>query len=146
MGYNIHIARKNNWESEGESDISLDEWLEYVDKDSELRLTNGYQMNVPNVDTSWKESPGYCEWTTHPDALEGVLPWFIYSEGEIWTKYPDDFTIRKMILIAVALNAKVQGEEGEFYDHTYLQEIDQSTEIRNSKNLTTTKNPWWKFW
>jgi hypothetical protein len=56
MGYEIHITRKNDYENdEEESSITLDKWLKYVESDKEFKLTNGYQMNIPYIDTSWKD-------------------------------------------------------------------------------------------
>jgi hypothetical protein len=146
MGYELHIARKSDWDTDEDSNISLDEWLSYVHKDEELKLTNGFQMNIPNVDTSWKERPGFCEWTAHPKANDGILPWFDYWRGSISTKYPDDFTIRKMLEIAQSLNARVQGDDDEFYDQRYFLERGGHEEPTNTIDLKNEKKPWWKIW
>ena len=42
--------------------------------------------------------------------------WFSYRDGEITVKDPDREISRKMFTIAVALKARVQGDEGETYD------------------------------
>ena len=48
MGYELHIVRRLDWEDDEEySNISLEEWLSYVQSDEELELTNGYKINVP---------------------------------------------------------------------------------------------------
>jgi hypothetical protein len=146
MGYELHIARKSDWEADEDSNISLEEWLSYVDKDQELKLTNGFQMNIPNVDTSWKDSPGFCQWTAHPNANNDTLPWFDYWRGSISTKYPDDFTIKKMVQIAQSLNAKVQGDDGEFYDESYFQEKSEQEEPTSISTVRNQKKPWWKIW
>jgi hypothetical protein len=43
MGYELHIIRREHWETLETSNISLDEWLNYVKSDKELELTNGYR-------------------------------------------------------------------------------------------------------
>jgi hypothetical protein len=146
MGYELHIVRKSNWDSDEDSNISLDEWLSYVESDEEITLTNGFQMNILNVDTSWKESPGFCSWNAHPNANEGTFPWFDYSDGCISTKYPDDYTIKKMIAIAEVLNAKVQGDDGEIYDENYFHQRIEEQEKKNTIALKSEKKPWWKIW
>jgi hypothetical protein len=37
MGYDLHITRRRHWPDEGD-DITAQEWLAYVERDSELRL------------------------------------------------------------------------------------------------------------
>lgn len=44
--------------------------------------------------------------------------WLGWSHGEIWTKNPSDELIRYMITIAPKFNARVRGDEGEFYRTT----------------------------
>src|SRR5689334_19854392 len=110
MGYELHIFRRVDWDNdEEESNISLQEWLQYVESDKELELTNGYQ----DIFKKWQDRPGFCKWIKHSETDKDDAPWFNYCRGHITAKYPDDYTIMKMIQIAVALNAKVQGDDGE---------------------------------
>jgi hypothetical protein len=40
MGYNLHIARKENWSDEDDSaEISLQQWQSYVQSDDEIKST-----------------------------------------------------------------------------------------------------------
>ena len=149
MGYELHIFRRNNWEDdEEESNISLDEWLHYIENDKELELTNGFQ----DVFKNWQDSPGLCNWIGHPKSRTGEEPWFIYWSGSISTKYPDDSTIKKMVEISVALSSKVQGDDGEFYDYTYFDKSvqaiadEEAQKPINQRTNNSTKKPWWKFW
>ena len=53
--------------------------------------------------------------------------WLDWDHGDIYTKNPDEPILAKMLLIASALGAKVQGDDGEFYrsanfDDTYYGE------------------------
>ena len=147
MGYELHIVRQNNWDDEEEeSNISLEEWLQYIATDKELELTNGYEDILKN----WQDSLGFCEWTEHPQSDVGTVPWFSFDYGSITGKYPDDYTIMKMIQIAAALNAKVQGDDGEYYDNSYFDkkeaEIDVELNHLKKRKDVAAKKPWWKFW
>lgn len=149
MGYEVHIIRKDEYDEYDEkSSITMEEWLEYVANDKELNLTNGYHMNIPNIDTSWKENPGFCYWTGHSEGVPADALWFDFWNGIISAKYPDDETIKKMVSIAKALNAKVQGDDSEFYDDIYFANKMNSEIIDtqvSSQNYPKNK-PWWKFW
>ncbi len=140
MGYDLHILRREDYDDfEKDSNISLQEWLAYVDTDSELELTNGYQVKIPGTQEKTQNVPGFCNWHGHPFKSLDVAPWFDFRRGSISTKYPDDHTIKKMLQIADKLNAKVLGDDGEIYDDTYF---------HNKKELhvkNTDGRPWWKF-
>jgi hypothetical protein len=97
MGYDLHITRRKNWSSSG-NDIAA-EWLAYVAQDPELSL--------------WPEnSPYMARWSGKSKHSDPWLDWF---QGNVYTKNPDEALIDKMIHIARALNAKVQGDDGEIY-------------------------------
>lgn len=145
MGYELHITRRNHWADTETSDISLDEWLNYVNNDKELELLNGYDIKI-GAEVTHQDAPGYCEWMSHPSEQEtNSRPWFSYWKGSIDTKNPDAPTIRKMIQIASALNAKVQGDDGEFYTEEYVAEMERDEEQKTSAVQQIDK-PWWKFW
>ncbi|TWI80398.1 hypothetical protein IQ13_3075 [Lacibacter cauensis] len=145
MGYDFHIVRRNDWaDYEEDSNISLEEWLAFVQSDNELEFTNGYQIKIPGVENSFQNVPGFCNWTGHSTRVSDDKPWFDYGYGMISTKNPDEETIRKMITIAEKFNGRVQGDDGEFYDESYFQsKTDPFTQ--NTTKLITNK-PWWKFW
>jgi hypothetical protein len=98
MGYDFHITRRNDWSATGK-DITVAEWLAYVDGDPELSL--------------WAENGPYmARWSGKSESSDPWLDWF---KGNVYTKNPDVALIDKMIHIAYALDAKVQGDEGETY-------------------------------
>jgi len=100
MGYELHTTRADLWfENEGQS-ITLDEWLSYVEADDELSLfpENGEAFAIWNGIASYEE------------------PWLDWFEGNISTKSPDRAVLGKMHRIAKDLGARVQGDDGEFYD------------------------------
>lgn len=98
MGYDLHITRRKNWSLLGH-DITPDEWLAYIGQDPELSLCsqNGQHM---------------ARWSG-PSKLSD--PWLDWFQGNIYTKNPDPALIDKMVQIARALNAQVQGDDGELY-------------------------------
>ena len=99
MGYDLHITRARSWSDNSRHKISVEEWLACVAKDSELRL-------------SPQTGPYFALWSgksTHPD------PWLDWSDGNIYTKNPDEALIEKMVSIARELRAEVQGDDGEIY-------------------------------
>lgn len=145
MGYELHITRREHWADTEATDISMDEWLAYVNSDTELELTNGYDTKI-GAETSHQDSPGFCKWNAHPTEKEAnSRPWFAYWKGSIDTKNPDTPTIRKMMQMASALNAKVQGDDGEFYTEEYLTEM-ENAEVQKSSAKQQAVKPWWKFW
>jgi len=98
MGYDLHITRRKDWSATG-NDISADEWLAYVEKDSELSL---WPTNGPHV----------ARWNGNGKHADSRLDWF---QGNIYTKNPEAALIDKMAQIADALGAQVQGDDGEIH-------------------------------
>jgi hypothetical protein len=145
MGYELHITRREDWADTENPDIPLDEWLAYVNNDNELELTNGYDIRI-GTEKPFQNLPGYWEWNAHPKEKErNSRPWFSYWQGSIDSKNPDGPTIRKMIEIASALKAKVQGDDGEFYTKEYLADL-ESKEKPKAFLGQHGKKAWWKFW
>src|SRR5689334_5073234 len=110
MGYDLQIARKENWFDEEQSNrnISSKDWFDYIDKDLELQISYTYQIRNPQNLNESVPVPSLCDWLNHP---QNENRWFDYYEGNISSKNPDDHTIRKMLSIAKTLNAKVQGDD-----------------------------------
>ncbi len=144
MGYDLHITRKEHWFDDEGEEITLSEWLDYINSDQELNITDTNELdNIENT-----SSPlGYCEWNVHP--LNDKW-WFDYSNGNIYTKNPDNDTIIKMLSIAEKLNAKVQGDDGEVYGLLSNEISHNQVSYTNEKTTTPVqvkiKRPWWKVW
>jgi hypothetical protein len=108
MGYNLYITRRKNPFENDELPITLAEWQEYVENDSELK--------IDPINNDW-DGELMVLWygeSVVADDSEG-LGWFCWQDGQIETKNPDIAHIRKMIKIAAAFNARVVGEEFEEY-------------------------------
>ena len=147
MGYELHIVRKNDWNNlDEESNITLNEWLSYTNNDSELEPTNSGNIKA-GEEQFFHNKPGYCEWNAHSIYKEtNARPWFAYWKGHISTKNPDNETVLKMLTIAEKLNAKVQGDDGEFYEEDDMLKIVNSDNSQLPDRTTTKKKAWWKFW
>ena len=112
MGYDIHITKKPHWFDEG-PDIPEADWTTYIASDPELRLTGAAEVTLSDGSIFRHESPFLAEWTGHPS---GEVVWFDFRDHRVVVKNPDEETIQKMQSVATKLNARVQGDDGEFYD------------------------------
>ena len=132
MGYDISIVRYNGKDA---VDIPEHEWLEYIKSDPELEPGN------------ISDDSDYWEWNAHSqyqNPAEG-RPWFHYGQGQISSKNPDEEVIAKMFQIATMLHAKVQGQDGEFYDEDGRQ-IEERPQLMEPMRSNPKSKPWWRFW
>jgi hypothetical protein len=117
MGYDLHITRKKNWdgwEDEHGPEISFDEWMAVVDADPELRIEGYEGQRLP--DQSVFRQP-LVAWTAHSRyRVDDPGPVLGLSGGNVEAKNPDREFRCKMWRLAQILKAKVQGDDGEFYD------------------------------
>lgn len=121
MGYDLHITRRVNWTDDNGPIISADEWRMYVQSDPELRMD---------------ESLGghFAVWSGNS---KHEIPWLAWCNGNIGSKNPDPPLIRKMAALALALDAVVQGDDGENYNQDGL-----ACPLR-SLNLLERLKRWW---
>ena len=98
MGYDIHVTRREHWSDEGDPQISLQEWLEYVATDSEI--------------TADPQNPEPENSLVHLRGEEWPLWWY---EGELCTKNPDESVILKLAQVARRLDARVLDDDDEIY-------------------------------
>jgi hypothetical protein len=149
MGYEVHIVRKKDYLDEEElTNITLEEWRAYIDMDEEMELHEDTEMPIGEGKTTTHHSPGFCHWLAHTFKDSDEYIWFSFSRWGISTKYPDDETIIKMISIANILRAKVQGDDGEFYDEEWM-ETGKPVFLEDEDTPAApkaAKKPWWKFW
>lgn len=113
MGYDVHITRKKEWSDEDGPPITESEWRAYVASDSEMVITGFAEVTNPQGETIRIEGPLLTEWRGHSS---GGTVWFSDFRGSFAVKNPDEECLAKMRQIARALQARVQGDEGEFYD------------------------------
>jgi hypothetical protein len=113
MGYDVHITRKKEWFDEYGPRITEAEWQAYVSSDPEMAITGAVEHTNPQGETIRITLPLLTEWRRHSS---GSPVWFSYFEGNLSVKNPDDECLAKMRQVAARLQARVQGDEGEFYD------------------------------
>ncbi|MFF3691087.1 hypothetical protein [Streptomyces sp. NPDC002187] len=109
MGYDVHITRRENWWDEQGPDISTQEWEAVVAADPDLVM-------FPMPEGGWLVEPRWiAESVTSPGVAElgGALDW---RAGRITAKWPCDALLAKMCRVAKTLGARVQGDDGEYYD------------------------------
>ena len=80
----------------------------------------GYDVHITRRENWWDEEGqdiNTAEWeavvTADPDLGTAPLWW---TTGRIVSKNPSDAVIAKMRVVAKALHARVQGDDGEYYD------------------------------
>lgn len=107
MGYDLHITRKRFWADQDGPPITTDEWLRYVASDTQLRLDQRSARHAVKLSVE----------SEHDE------PWLEWFQGDIYTKNPDEPILAKMLEIAKALNAKVQGDDGEIYCSANFEDV-----------------------
>lgn len=103
MGYHVSITRERVGK---ESDITEQEWLDFVSSSEEWSLGN-LAGDGPGVQLS--RSMSCAAWSKDEQS------WLGWSDGEIWTKNPSNELLAAMIEIAPRFKARVRGDEGESY-------------------------------
>jgi len=112
MGYDVHITRKKRWSDDG-PDISDTDWQSYVASDPDMRIAGVAQATTPKGETIRYQNALLAEWHGHSSRHP---VWFDFRSGGVVVKNPDEETISKMCRVATSLRARVQGDDGEFYD------------------------------
>ncbi len=123
MGYHITILR-----TEGKKSIPItkDEVVSLVDSRDDLEIIRQSRKDI--------------EITTK--VLDHTGPLFIWQDGVIWSKTPDESTLDLMIQIGEKLNARVRGDELETYKCTkesYIHPDDKSAIEEEKKQLKIIK-------
>ncbi len=140
MGYGVHITKKKYWFDEEGPTISLQEWLSVVKNDPEMRHDGYAEAETGEGNALRITSEGLSVWLAYSGhGKDGNMAWFDFREGNIAVKNPDTEILRKMHLLAQALSAKVQGDEGEEYDAS-------GNQFGVESPTPTPRKPWWKFW
>ncbi len=102
MGYEFHLTRRRLWHDDEGPAITAAEWLEVVAGDPELELDPRNGPYFANCARAGEEDH-----------------WLDWRDGDLFTKHPEDWFVRKMQELAGRLDAVVQGDEGEVYDGDY---------------------------
>lgn len=109
MGYEFHIKRQDG--PDGNSNISLEEWLEYVERDPEFRRIDAVRTTNPASGALIKiPGEGMAVWKV----LGEDVAVFDYRSGRISVPGVQE-TIPKAKAVAAQLGARVFGDDGEEY-------------------------------
>lgn len=111
MGYDLHVIRGEEWSERVE--IPAEDWRVAVDDADDLRMTGFVEVTTPAGATLRCENPGLAEWSGHPSGK--AVP-FSFNRGQVVVKNPDPSTIARLLELAATLDARVQGDDGKFYD------------------------------
>ena len=111
VGYDLHVIRGEEWWERGE--IPAEEWRMAVDAADDLRMTGFVDTRTPAGATLRFTNPLLVEWSGHPSR---VAVQFNFDRGQVVVKDPDPPTIARLLALATTLDARVQGDDGEFYD------------------------------
>ena len=130
MAYQLHITRAADWTNSSELPITPAEWLKLVRTDAEL-------VQDP------KHGPYFVRWA----GPTGKYRWLEWSDGRINSRYPDGALLKKLVIIAERLGAKVQGDGGEVYSGA--EPVDEWVEANTlpftpRTVMITQRLPWWK--
>ena len=106
MGYELHIHRKTNWFDDGPS-ISDHEWKAVFSADSSLLVDGEIYYRIDERDVT---AP-IVAWRAGK-ADEAV---FHLYKGEVTVNTSNDSALAKAWEIASKLDARLQGDDGEFY-------------------------------
>ena len=137
MGYDVHITRKGDWFDEDGPAITREEWLTYVERDKTMRLVRKATVENSSGAAFSVQDETLAVWAEWENREEGRNEaWMWHSSGNVMAKNPDRAMLQKMFMIADALDAKVQGDEGEVYD-LLGDPVREPAERRR---------PWWRFW
>ncbi|HEX2733549.1 MAG TPA: hypothetical protein VHM70_18185 [Polyangiaceae bacterium] len=117
MGYDVYITRANNWFEAKADPIVLEEWLDYVRSDPEMRLDGVAVADSASGESIRYTNRGLSVWTKYSrDGEDGNHAWFDLQGGCVVVKNPDREILVKMFQVAMHFKARVQGDEGENYD------------------------------
>lgn len=142
MSYNVYVTRKDDWSDDDGPDITLNDWLDYLAIDGSLIPDSHRAKSTdPRVASGAKEATHayWAEWPGRDDAGHEV--WFWLELGNIICANADTATLRKLFVVADVLGARLQGDEGEFYDS-----VGRAVKGRPRMPRGAGKRPWWKFW
>jgi len=141
MGYDIRIARHQEWWDKTGGGIPLEEWETYAQSDPAIRFERVVEQTLPDGSILGFGEDGLAVWfvQTAPGEDESELSLHHWN-GSIIAKNPEPDARRTMYRIATDLEAVVVGEEGELYDR------DGNPVGYSEKPSPPGLKPWWKFW
>ncbi len=103
VGYELHITRAADWSQANEAPIEFEEWTEHAQSNGSLVEAGTYGTKTfPFEQTIFAVI----------DEHGGTIDW---HAGQLTVTGSRDSDLDHLRSIAVALSARVQGDDGEFY-------------------------------
>ena len=153
MPYETHITRAEHWKRSEENPITAAEWEAYVASDREMEKADYAIVSMADGSTMRMEGPGIAVWTGYRGTVEaddrddsdgsgvaGNKVWFLWLGAEIVVRNADEEIRRKMHDVALALGARVQGDDDEFYNSSGRASEDAAPHQRPKRKST---GSWW---
>jgi hypothetical protein len=127
-----------------EDSLKCTELLRWIDSTNKVIDTANLYILLEDTVISKMNSELPFEMTFQNNKLLKEDTAFISILKSLFRKNNKIEVIDKSKTIADKLNAKVQGDDGEFYDENYFNNKNDLT--IEDKRLLIEKKPWWKFW
>lgn len=118
MAYDVHLTRNaTSWAAGHKSaTITLGEWNAYVASDPELAYADFARSNRESQSDD-PELAATCVWARPAwQARQGQPTIFRFEQGRISVTDPDALALEKLLFMAQVLRARVQGDDGRYYD------------------------------
>lgn len=118
MAYNVHLTRNaTSWaDPHNPAAITLAEWHAYVLSDPELAYADFARSNRESQPDD-PELAATCVWARPAwQARQGQPTIFRFEQGRISVADPDALALEKLLFMAQVLQARVQGDDGTYYD------------------------------
>ena len=103
LGYELHIIRSDGWTTASDAPIEYNEWIAFARADDQLVEAGVLSLR----DTKPSEQPVFS-------FRDG--PSIHWWRGQLVVSGADDTNVGLLLAIAQTLGARVQGDDGEFYD------------------------------
>jgi len=108
MSIYVYITRRRNPIDDEGPTISEVEWLSVVSNDPTFR-----NASVEEIGSGRPSKSSYSIWLEHPEGLDA---WFIWTNGQIDIRNPDEPLIAKAMALASKIDANVVSEMGELFN------------------------------
>lgn len=118
MAYSVYLTRKaTSWaDPHDPATITLAEWNAYVLSDPELAYAEFTRSNRESQPDD-PELAATCVWARPAwQARQAEATIFRFEQGRISVVDPDALALEKLVLMAQVLRARVQGDDGTYYD------------------------------
>jgi hypothetical protein len=108
MSIYVYITRRHNPIDEDGPIIQEVEWRSVVSTDLTFRDASAEEIGRARPSNSH-----YSIWLGHPEGLDA---WFIWTDGQIDIRNPDEAMVAKAMELAMKLKANVVSEMGEIFN------------------------------